>query len=136
MVRRDRRHHSRIRDANRGADVARAKVVALHSFNDDEALMWLSDHVDGRVEMSLSDLAQQFGWPQVTLRRRLAAWVEGGHIAQFAGGRGKVILAPTRSSREVATRGHCRHDTGLHRFDGHFDDAGSNDPGLRVPLRW
>jgi len=93
-----------MRDANRGADVARAKVVALHSFNDDEALMWLSDHVDGRVEMSLSDLAQQFGWPQVTLRRRLAAWVEGGHIAQFAGGRGKVILAPTRSSREVATQ--------------------------------
>jgi len=84
--------------------VARAKVVALHSFNDDEALMWLSDHVDGRVEMSLSDLAQQFGWPLVTLRRRLAAWVEAGHITQFAGGRGKVILAPTRSSREVATQ--------------------------------
>ena len=84
--------------------MARAKVVALHSFNDDEALMWLSDHVDGRVEMSLGDLAQQFGWPLVTLRRRLAAWVEAGHIAQFSGARGKVILAPTRSSREVATQ--------------------------------
>ena len=54
--------------------MARAKVVALHSFNDDEALMWLSDHTDGRVETSLGDLAQQFGWPLVRLRRRLASW--------------------------------------------------------------
>ena len=37
----------------------------------------------------LGDLAQQFGWPLVTLRRRLAAWVEAGHIAQFSGGQGQ-----------------------------------------------
>ena len=84
--------------------MARANVVALHSFSDDEALMWLSDHVDGRVEMSLGDLAQQFGWPLIRLRRQLAAWVEAGRITKVVGGRGKVILAPTRSSREVATQ--------------------------------
>lgn len=91
--------------------MARAKVVALHSFNDDEALMWLSDHVDGRVETSLGDLAQQFGWPLVRLRRRLAGWVEAGLITKVAGGRGRVIIAPTRSSREVATQlvGHAFH---------------------------
>ena len=49
------------------ADVARANVVALHSFSDDEALMWLSDHLEGRVEMSLGDLAQQFGWPLIAV---------------------------------------------------------------------
>ena len=84
--------------------MARANVVALHSFSDDEALMWLSDHVDGRVEMSLGDLAQQFGWPLIRLRRQLAAWIEAGRITKVVAGRGKVILAPTRSSREVATQ--------------------------------
>ena len=44
-----------------------AKVIALHSFDDDEALMYLSDV--GRVEMALSDLAQQFGWTLTKLRR-------------------------------------------------------------------
>jgi hypothetical protein len=86
------------------ADVARANVVALHSFSDDEALMWLSDHVDGRVETSLGDLARQFGWPLIRLRRRLAAWVEAGLITQFTLGRGKVVLAPARTAREAATQ--------------------------------
>jgi hypothetical protein len=86
------------------ADVARANVVALHSFSDDEALMWLSDHVDGRVETSLGDLARQFGWPLIRLRRRLSAWVEAGLITQFTVGRGKVVLAPARTPREAATQ--------------------------------
>jgi len=84
--------------------VARANVVALHSFTDDEALMWLSDHVDGRVETSLGDLARQFGWPLLRLRRQLAGWVEAGLITQSTGGRGKVVLAPTRTPRETATQ--------------------------------
>ncbi|MPZ37721.1 MAG: hypothetical protein GEU95_06605 [Rhizobiales bacterium] len=84
--------------------MARAKVVALHSFNDDEALMWLSDHVDGRVETSLSELAQQFGWPLTRLRRRIAAWVEAGLITKASGGTGRIVLAPTRSSRETAVQ--------------------------------
>jgi hypothetical protein len=86
------------------ADVARANVVALHSFSDDEALVWLSDHLEGRVEMSLGDLAQQFGWSLARLRRRLALWADAGRITQFAGSKGKVILAPTRTSREAATQ--------------------------------
>jgi hypothetical protein len=86
------------------ADVPRANVVALHSFTDDEALMWLSDHVDGRVETSLGELARQFGWPLIRLRRRLAGWVEAGLITQFAVGRGKVVLAPTRTPREAAAQ--------------------------------
>jgi hypothetical protein len=86
------------------ADVARANVVALHSFSDDEALMWLSDHVDGRVETSLGDLARQFGWPLIRLRRRLSAWVDAGLITQFTVGRGKVVLAPTRTPREAASQ--------------------------------
>ena len=84
--------------------MARANVVALHSFSDDEALMWLSDHVDGRVETSLGDLARQFGWPLIRLRRRLSAWVEAGLITQFTVGRGKVVLAPTRTPREAASQ--------------------------------
>lgn len=82
--------------------MAQAKVVALHSFSDDEALTWLSDHVDGRVETSLSELARQFGWPLTRLRRRLASWVADGRLTQSTAGRGKVILAPTRTSREAA----------------------------------
>lgn len=84
--------------------MARANVVALHSFSDDEALTWLSDRLEGRVEMSLGDLAQQFGWTLTRLRRRLAAWNEAGRITQFAGGKGKVILAPTRTPREAAAQ--------------------------------
>ena len=66
--------------------------------------MWLSDHVDGRVETSLGDLAQQFGWTLTRLRRRLAAWVEAGLVIKIGGGSGKVILAPTRTSREAAVQ--------------------------------
>ncbi len=96
-------HHSD-NSPGRGANVAQAKVVALHAFNDDEALMWLSDHADGRVEMTLSELAQQFGWPLTRLRGRLKSWVEAGRIKKFAGAKGKVILAPTHTSREVAVQ--------------------------------
>jgi hypothetical protein len=84
--------------------VARANVVALHAFTDDEALMWLSDHVDGRVETSLGDLARQFGWPLVRLRRQLAAWVAAGLITKTTAGRGKYVLAPTRTPREAANQ--------------------------------
>jgi hypothetical protein len=83
--------------------VAQAKVVALHSFSDDEALTWLSDHADGRVEASLGELARQFGWPLTRLRRRLATWVADGRLTQSASGRGKVVLAPTRTARETAS---------------------------------
>jgi hypothetical protein len=83
--------------------VARAaKVIALHAFDDDEALMWLSD--TGRVETSLSELAQQFGWTLTKLRRSLSAWVKAGHITQAAGGRGKVVLTSVRPSEQVAAQ--------------------------------
>jgi hypothetical protein len=79
-----------------------AKVIALHSFDDDEALMWLSD--TGRVETSLSELAQQFGWTLTKLRRSLSAWVKAGHITQATGGRGKVVLTALRSSEQAAAQ--------------------------------
>jgi len=83
--------------------VARAaKVIALHSFDDDEALMYLSDV--GRVEMALSDLAQQFGWTLTKLRRSLSAWVKAGHISQASGGRGKVVVTSLRTSQQVAAQ--------------------------------
>lgn len=82
--------------------MAQAKVVALHSFSDDEALNWLSDHAEGRVETSLGELARQFGWPLTRLRRRLATWVADGRLTQSSAGRGKVVLAPTRTARETA----------------------------------
>jgi len=83
--------------------VARAaKVIALHSFDDDEALMYLSDV--GRVEMALSDLAQQFGWTLTKLRRSLSAWVKAGHITQASGGRGKVVVTSLRTSQQVAAQ--------------------------------
>lgn len=64
--------------------------------------MWLSDI--GRVETSLSELAQQFGWPLTKLRRSLAGWVEAGHITQASGGRGKVVVTSLRSSQQVANQ--------------------------------
>ncbi len=79
-----------------------AKVIALHSFDDDEALMYLSDV--GRVEMALSDLAQQFGWTLTKLRRSLSAWVKAGHITQASGGRGKVVVTSMRTSQQVANQ--------------------------------
>jgi hypothetical protein len=83
--------------------VARAaKVIALHSFDDDEALMYLSDV--GRVEMALSDLAQQFGWTLTKLRRSLSGWVKAGHITQASGGRGKVVVTSLRTSQQVAAQ--------------------------------
>jgi len=83
--------------------VARAaKVIALHSFDDDEALMYLSDV--GRVEMALSELAQQFGWTLTKLRRSLSAWVKAGHITQASGGRGKVVVTSLRTSQQVAAQ--------------------------------
>jgi hypothetical protein len=83
--------------------VARAaKVIALHSFDDDEALMYLSDV--GRLEMNLSDLAQQFGWTLTKLRKSLAAWVKAGHITQASGGRGKVVVTSVRTSQQVAAQ--------------------------------
>jgi hypothetical protein len=83
--------------------VARAaKVIALHSFDDDEALMYLSDV--GRVEMTLSDLAQQFGWTLTKLRRSLSGWVKAGHISQASGGRGKVVVTSLRTSQQVASQ--------------------------------
>src|SRR5262245_22700810 len=89
------------RQGLRGSHVARAaKVIALHSFDDDEALMYLSDV--GRVEMTLSDLAQQFGWTLTKLRRSLSGWVKAGHISQASGGRGKVVVTSLRTSQQVA----------------------------------
>ena len=79
-----------------------AKVIALHSFDDDEALMYLSDV--GRVEMTLSDLAQQFGWTLTKLRRSLSGWVKAGHISQASGGRGKVVVTSLRTSQQVAAQ--------------------------------
>src|SRR5262245_6934696 len=91
------------RQGLRGSHVAReSKVIALHSFNDDEALMYLSDV--GRVEMNLSDLAQQFGWTLTKLRRSLSAWVKAGHITQASGGRGKVVVTSLRTSQQVAAQ--------------------------------
>src|SRR5215467_1438095 len=87
----------------RGSHVARAaKVIALHSFDDDEALMYLSDV--GRVETNLSDLAQQFGWTLTKLRKSLASWVKAGHITQASGGRGKVVVTSLRTSQQVAAQ--------------------------------
>jgi hypothetical protein len=84
-------------------NVARAaKVIALHSFDDDEALMYLSDV--GRVEMTLSDLAQQFGWTLTKLRRSLSGWVKAGHITQASGGKGKVVVTSLRTSQQVAAQ--------------------------------
>lgn len=79
-----------------------AKVIALHSFDDDEALMYLSDV--GRVEMTLSDLAQQFGWTLTKLRRSLSGWVKAGHISQASGGKGKVVVTSLRTSQQVAAQ--------------------------------
>jgi hypothetical protein len=72
--------------------VSEANVVPLHPFDDAEALAFLSRN--GRIETSVSDLACQFRWPPIKLRRRLAAWVKAGQITRLASGRGRVIIAP------------------------------------------
>ncbi|MCC6890946.1 MAG: hypothetical protein IT536_20655 [Hyphomicrobiales bacterium] len=82
--------------------MTRAKIIALHAFTDDEALMWLTDRLDGRVEIAPGELARQFGWPLARLRQRLAAWSEDGRIVKRAGARGKLILEPAVMPREAA----------------------------------
>ena len=74
--------------------MGQTKVVTLHPFDEDEAFTWLSDRLDGRVEMNLSELSRQFGWSHAKLRGRLATWAGAGRITQAPAGRGRVILAP------------------------------------------
>ena len=76
-----------------------ANVVTLHPFDDEEALQWLSDRLEGQIEMRVSELARQFGWPRYRLRRRLAAWVKAGQFTQQPGGKDKIVLAPTAGWR-------------------------------------
>lgn len=105
--------------------MAQAKVVALHSFDDDEALMWLSDNLNGEVEMSLSGLARQFGWPLDKLRSRLSTWAEAGHITQTPAGRGKVKLTVARSSQQAAAE----------LVERVFNTAAANFPPAQKPAR-
>ena len=76
--------------------MGQASVITLHPFDDDEALAWLGERLDDRVEMNLGDLSRQFGWKPSKLRRRLATWAKAGHFTQSSGSRGKVILAPAK----------------------------------------
>src|SRR5262245_33979719 len=89
---------------DQGWHVAQAKVVALRSFDDEEALMWLKDHPDGRIETSLGDLAELFGWRLTRLRRCLSSWAKAGHITQASAGKGKVIVAPVQSPQQAAAQ--------------------------------
>src|SRR5215475_8981133 len=77
-----------------GTDVAKANVITLHPFDDDEALMWVSERLDGRLEMNVSEISRQFGWTPTKLRRRLTTWAKAGHFTQESGGKGKVVLTP------------------------------------------
>ena len=74
--------------------MSEVNVVPLRPFDDAEALAFLSRHPDGRIETSVSDLARQFRWPPTKLRRRLATWVNAGHITRQASGRGRIVIAP------------------------------------------
>jgi hypothetical protein len=82
--------------------VGQASVITLHPFDDDEALAWLGERLDDRIEMSLGDLSRQFGWKPSKLRRRLATWAKAGHFTQASGSRGKVILAPAKGGAGAA----------------------------------
>ena len=76
-----------------------ATVVTLHPYDDEEALQWLYERLEGQIEMRVSELARQFGWPRTRLRRRLAAWSNAGQISQHAGSKGKIVLAPVAGRR-------------------------------------
>ncbi len=87
--------------------MSQANVIRLFPFEDDEALGWLKEQLDGAVEMRIAELARQFGWPHVKLRQRLAAWAEAGHITLQTASRGKVIIAcaaPRTSAIELIER--------------------------------
>ena len=85
--------------------MARANVVALHSFSDDEALVWLSDHLEGRVEM-------RPGRPRPAVRLVAGRGCAAGSpyrpmpdaSRSSRAARVKVILTPTRTSKEAATQ--------------------------------
>ena len=78
--------------------MAQANVITLHHpsapLDDDEALVRLSKRVDGRVELSLSELCQEFGWSRDRLRRRLVVWHKAGRITRAASAKGMVTLLP------------------------------------------
>src|SRR5262249_61048519 len=75
-------------------DVAQATAITLPPFAADEALTWLRERLDSRLDVNVSEVSRQFGWTPTKLRRRLAIWAKAGHFAQESGGKGKVILAP------------------------------------------
>src|SRR5262245_33272235 len=74
-------------------DVAQANVITLHPFDDDEALLWLAERLEDRLEVNVSEISRQFGWTPTKLRRRLTTWAKAGHFTQESGGKGRVILA-------------------------------------------
>jgi hypothetical protein len=97
------------------AAASHANVIPLHPLEDAEALAWLRDQPDGRIETRLIDLAHQFGWPRTRLRRRLAIWIEAGQVTRQPGRKGKAIIAaalaradddrmPAAQQRQAAAR--------------------------------
>jgi hypothetical protein len=61
--------------------------------SDDHALQWLSRQPDGKIEATISALADQLGWSRSMLRRRIAAWSGAGLITRADGSNGRSIIS-------------------------------------------
>jgi predicted anti-sigma-YlaC factor YlaD len=69
-------------------------------FGDEEALIWLQNQPDGRIDASVAELASMWGWGRTRVYRRLERWEQEGRIAKRGaqGGRWLVTAVVDRSA--------------------------------------
>jgi hypothetical protein len=58
-----------------------------------DALRWLAEQAGGRVEISKSALAREWGWARTTLRRLLKEWAKQGTITISAAADGRLAIS-------------------------------------------
>lgn len=69
---------------------------------DEEALAWLQNRPDGRLETSISELANMWGWGRTRVYRRLERWKHEGRIAKSGAVGGRWLISVLADSPLVA----------------------------------
>ena len=69
---------------------------------DEEALSWLQNRPDGRLETSISEIANVWGWGRTRVYRRLERWEREGRIAKSGAIGGRWLITALVDSPPVA----------------------------------
>lgn len=64
-----------------------------HPLGDEEALAWLQNQPEGRLETSIAELANVWGWGRTRVYRRLERWKDEGRIARSGAIGGRWLIA-------------------------------------------